>query len=312
MTKKLLQWIITISAFAITMFNLLAMTAYAKDAGDLSSAKPPVSPIRPVTNTYFGVTVTDPYQWLENIKDPEAEKWLEAENNYTRLLLDQIPKRKALLQRISALGDASEQVGGTQWAEGFYFYLKRRHGDNNRKLYVRQGINGKERLLVDPDRLSDESQHAAIDYYRPSWDGKYVAYGISRGGSENSILHIVETATGQQLPDQIERADFGSPSWILEMRRRVLNDFYLEFYKPTSAWNQIDPQLLRQYETFWVNPFTKSAMTEGTALGSLQLLSAEQLNQHLQSPGLHEVNESMKFPYFQYVATTTNQGSEEN
>ncbi|MES2352995.1 MAG: prolyl oligopeptidase family serine peptidase [Pseudomonadota bacterium] len=227
MTKNLLQWFIAIPAFAIAIFNVLAMTAYAKDADDTSPAKLPATPVHPVTNTYFGVAVTDPYQWLENVKDPETEKWLKAQNNHTRTLLDQIPKRKALLQRISALGDASEQVSGTQWADGFYFYTKRRPGDNNRKLYMRQGIDGKERLLVDPDRFAEGSQHAAIDYYRASWDGKYVAYGISRGGSENSILHIVEVATGRQLPDQIERTTFGSPSWRMDGRSFFYNRLQL-------------------------------------------------------------------------------------
>ncbi|HUK46119.1 MAG TPA: prolyl oligopeptidase family serine peptidase, partial [Terriglobales bacterium] len=98
---------------------------------------------------------------------------------------------------------------------GHYFYLKTEPGSDNRKLYVRDTITAPERLLVDPEKLTTaDGKHLAIDYFQPSLDGKYVGYGISPGGSENSVLHILETATGKALPDVIDRAEFGSPTWL--------------------------------------------------------------------------------------------------
>jgi prolyl oligopeptidase len=76
-------------------------------------------------------------------------------------------------------------------------------------------LNAPERLLVDPEKLTTpEGKHYSIDYFQPSPDGKYMAYGISPGGSEESVLHVLESASGKVLSDIIDRAQFGSPSWL--------------------------------------------------------------------------------------------------
>jgi prolyl oligopeptidase len=80
---------------------------------------------------------------------------------------------------------------------------------------VRDKLNAGERLLVDPEKLTlADGKHYSIDYFQPSLDGKYVAYGISLGGSEESILHVMESATGRLLSDTIDRAQFGQPNWL--------------------------------------------------------------------------------------------------
>ena len=96
-----------------------------------------------------------------------------------------------------------------------YFYLRRAPGDNNEKLCVRDAAGGQERVLVDPDALATKpGQHFTINYFTPSLDGRYVAFGISEGGSEDSVIHVIETATGKQLPDAIDRAKFvGVTAW---------------------------------------------------------------------------------------------------
>src|SRR5208282_4352483 len=88
-------------------------------------------------------------------------------------------------------------------------------GFDNRKLYVRDSLGAAERLLVDPEKLTTaDGRHFSIDYFQPSLDGKYVAYGISPGGSEESVLHVIESASGKALSDVIDRAQFGSPNWL--------------------------------------------------------------------------------------------------
>ena len=81
---------------------------------------------------------------------------------------------------------------------------------------MRDGLNATERLLVDPEKLTTAWMASifSIDYFQPSLDGKYVAYGISPGGSEESVLHVVESANGKPLTDIIDRAEFGQPSWL--------------------------------------------------------------------------------------------------
>ena len=181
----------------------------------LSAAPPsaPVAPVREVTENYFGQTVVDPYRWMENTKDPEVISWLKAQNDATRAALGRIPGRPAFLERIRALDDAGTSVSGLQWAPGMYFYFKTEPGSDNRKLFVREGLSGSERLLLDPEKRSTPGQHTSIDYFTPSLDGRYVAAGLSTGGSENSVLEILEVKTGRSLPDRIDRAQFGAVAW---------------------------------------------------------------------------------------------------
>lgn len=181
----------------------------------LAQVRLPQTPVRNVTEDYFGTKVTDPYRWLENTSSPEVVSWMKEQNDYTRELLAKIPGRDQLLDRIKSLDNAGTVVGGLQVWGGHYFYFKTEPGSDNRKLYVRDTVTSPERLLVDPEKLTTaDGKHFSIDYFQPSLDGRYVGYGISPGGSEASVLHIIETATGNPLPDVIDRAEFGQPTWL--------------------------------------------------------------------------------------------------
>ena len=178
-------------------------------------AKLPNTPRREVTETYFGTAVTDPYRWLEKTSDPEVVDWMKVQNGYTRETLAKIPGRDSLRERIKSLDNAGSVAYSLQVWGGHYFYLKVEAGSDNRRLYVRDTVDAPERLLIDPEKLTTpDGKHFSIDYFQPSLDGKYVAYGISPGGSEDSVLHILETSTGNILPDVIDRAQFGQPSWL--------------------------------------------------------------------------------------------------
>ena len=180
-----------------------------------AQATPPVAPVRDVTDTYFGVAVADPYRYLEDIKSPEVAAWLKAQAAFTRATLDRIPGRAALVKRIAELGDAvPARVSSVQVNNGHYYYLKHRPTESIAKLYVRPGLAAGERLLVDPEATKAAAgRHFAIDYFAPSYDNRYLAYGISQGGSEASVLRIVEVATGKETGEAIDRAQFGPPAW---------------------------------------------------------------------------------------------------
>jgi prolyl oligopeptidase len=180
-----------------------------------SQVKLPSTPVREVTEDFFGTKVSDPYRWLENTSDPQVVAWLKAHNDYTRDALSKIPGRAQLLERIKSLDNAGAVISALQVWGHHYFYLKTEPGSDNRKLYVRDSLNAPERLLVDPEKLTTpDGKHFSIDYFQPSLDGKYVAYGISPGGSEDSVLHVLESATGKPLSDVIDRAQFGQPTWM--------------------------------------------------------------------------------------------------
>ena len=195
------------------LFAALALAAFTASA--LAQGGPPAAPARDVVDTYFGISVHDPYRYMEDLKSPDAAKWVKAQAEYARKTLDGIPGHAALLKRIAELGDAAAaRVSGVQLNNGAYYYLKRTANQNIPRLYMRVGLTGKERLLVDPEAIKAKGgEHYAIDYFAPSFDNRYLAYGISEGGSEDSVLHVIEVATGKETGDVIDRAQFGSPSW---------------------------------------------------------------------------------------------------
>jgi len=175
---------------------------------------PPRPAVRPVTETHFGVTVSDPYRYFENAKDPGLAAYFKAQSAYTRRVLDALPGRAALAKRIAALDNATESVADVQPVGETYFYRKRPAGANSTRLFARAIAGGPERLVFDPDRFARSAkQHYSIDYYSPSPHGRYVAIGISEGGSEKTVLRVVDGRTGALLPDVIERAIYIPPSW---------------------------------------------------------------------------------------------------
>ena len=208
--------ILTFTVISLAVFLTGLVQALAQNS-------PPAAPVREVTDAYFGTKVVDPYRWMENTKDPEFISWMKAQNDYTQAMLDRIPGRKELLARIKELDNAGTSVSAVQRAGDLYFYYKVKPGDDNRKLYVRDGLEGTERLLFDPEKITTGGKHYSIDYFTPSLDGKYVAYGISPGGSEESVMYVIETATGKQLSDQIDRAQFGGPTWLPDGRSFYYN-----------------------------------------------------------------------------------------
>jgi prolyl oligopeptidase len=166
------------------------------------------APSVPVTDTYFGTAVPDPFRNLEDLKNPETRAWLQAQGDQAAAQLARIDGRDALLARVRELARSTGDVsyGFTRRPGGRLFYLKRPKGESQFKLVVRQGLRGAERVLVDPMALGRASgvPHA-INYFRPSWDGRALAYGISAGGSEQADLHVIDVASGKALRPPVPR-----------------------------------------------------------------------------------------------------------
>jgi prolyl oligopeptidase len=194
---------------------LVAASLLAAAASAPAQEKPPRAVVRDVTDTHFGVSVADPYRYFETADDPEATAWMKAQAAHARAVLDAIPGRKPLLDRIAELGDAaSSRISSFVVSGDHLFYLERKSDENIAKLWVRPGAGAKGRLLVDPDALPHpEGKHLAIDWYVPSLDNRYVAFGISVGGSEASVLHVMEVSTGKETGEAIDRTEFGATGW---------------------------------------------------------------------------------------------------
>src|SRR5215472_947411 len=209
-------------AFVLFAFRV----ASGRAAADATPNAPPSAPVRLVTDEYFGTKVVDPYRYMENLKDPQVEAWFKAQNDYTRAILTRIPGRDALLAKIKQLDEsAPARVSDVRrLPTGRYFYQKRLASEDVPRIYVRDGLAGEERLLVDPTTFAKSGgPHYSINYYAPSFDGQYVAFGVSPAGSEDAVLHVVEVATGKETGDVIDRAQFGNPSWLPDGRSFVYN-----------------------------------------------------------------------------------------
>jgi prolyl oligopeptidase len=210
-----LVWVFS-SLFLI--FFVMTAAMFAGDDSKSSKASsttvptaPPVAEIKPVVDLYHGTRVVDNYRWLEDGSAPATQKWVAEEMAYTRGVLDPLPGRERIHKRLTELlsiGSVTPPVIGGK----HYFYTRREGTQNQPVLYVRDTLDGPDRILVDANQLAADGT-VALDWFQPSENGKYVAYGTSLSGSEMSTLHIIETKTGRILPDTIERTRAASIAW---------------------------------------------------------------------------------------------------
>jgi prolyl oligopeptidase len=177
-----------------------------------ATAAPPVARVEPVTDTHFGEKVVDRYRWMENDKDPDWLPFLKNQNAWTRSVLDTLPLRGELLARIQQLSGDVTAVSRIERAGSRTFFQQRPAGTNNFKLFVQE--KGKTRLLVDPTTLDTATSHYSLDWWGASPDGSKLAYGLSKDGSEDSVLHIMDVASGAILPERIANTQSASPSWL--------------------------------------------------------------------------------------------------
>jgi prolyl oligopeptidase len=178
----------------------------------LKLAAPPKATVATIIDDYHGQRIADPYRWLEDSATPETRRFIEEQNTYTRNVLESIPGRDELRRRVEQLLTigrvASPRIGGNN-----YFYERRDGRQNQAVVYVREGRNGKECSLIDVNDLAPDGT-IALDWWYPSEDGKYVAFGTSPNGSEISALQVIEVGSGKLLAEKIERTRAASLAWL--------------------------------------------------------------------------------------------------
>jgi len=177
---------------------------------------PPPLPAQNLTDTHWGVEVSDPYRRLENVSDPEVRQWLRAQADATSAILAKIPGRRALLDRIKeiegAAGGVTTSVVRTEG--GRLFFLRRDPGENQFKLVWRDGPNGADHMVFDPEAAGQGGQPRAVMDFAPSRDGRRLAYSVQSGGGEIGTLHIVDVASGRELVPPIDRIRYADASWL--------------------------------------------------------------------------------------------------
>ncbi|MGC2163339.1 MAG: prolyl oligopeptidase family serine peptidase [Silvibacterium sp.] len=230
------------------LLSLLPWPSHAQNQTQTQTPlqKPPVAAVRPVSDTYYGQTVVDPYRWLENLKSPEVKDWMRAQANYTRAVLDSMPRRKQFASEMERYLNAPEAtISDVQLAGQYVFYRKRLRSQNQADLYVRKASGGPERMLLNVAALSTPGHHISLDQYTTSDDGKYVAAGLSAGGSEMQTAHIYESASGRELPEQVERYEGGifSPDgktlYYLQLEKLAPNASPLEKFRRPMEFSHL-------------------------------------------------------------------------
>ena len=165
-----------------------------------------------VVDDYFGTRVADPYRWLENDTSAATEAWVEAENAVTDAYLAKIPFRQTLKERMSQLFNY-EKMGIPFKRNGKYYSFRNTGLQNQSVLYVQDSLMGEPRLVLDPNKLSDDGT-VALGGISFSPDGKYMAYAISRSGSDWTEIYVMDLADGSLLDDHIVWAKFTSVEWL--------------------------------------------------------------------------------------------------
>lgn len=162
-------------------------------------------------DTYFGVSVPDPYRWLENDTSAATASWVKAQNEITNNYLEHIPFRQELLKRLTELANY-ERISAPFKKHGKYYFYKNDGLQNQSVLYVQDALNSEARVFLDPNKLSDDGT-VALTSLSFSNNGKYAAYTISRSGSDWREIYVMDVATGSLLDDHITWAKFTDAAW---------------------------------------------------------------------------------------------------
>ena len=217
----------------LIFFMIVPMLVVSQTDNTIKLVKPDKAPIKMVKETYFGKEVSDPYRYMEQISDSTFSKWMKAQAAYARNVLDSIPGRKGLLDK---LWEFDKRDGARSYRliitdNDRYFYMKITPEDETGKLFFRDGFEGKESLVFDPQNYKEDNLSYSINSLRPSIDGSKIAIEVAANGTENSEILIFNVNDGKLYPEKIDKCWDASVSWLPDNERFLYtrlnsNDIY--------------------------------------------------------------------------------------
>lgn len=190
---------------------LAAPPAVSRPSNDLPKSAYPATAKVDQVDTYHGVAVADPYRWLEDDNAENTKTWVVAQNRLTFGFLEQIPERAAIRARLTTLWNF-ERYGIPDKEGGRYFYAKNDGLQNQNVIYTQPALDAEPRVLLDPNTLSTDGT-VALTSLAVSHDGRRLAYGIARSGSDWQEWYVRDVETGKDLEDHLEWVKFSGASW---------------------------------------------------------------------------------------------------
>ena len=224
---------------------VVAVSVFASPVAHSGS---PTAKVEPYVTNYYGTPVTDDYRWMEEPGSKPLAEWMRAQDEITRSTINSIPGRRELLKEVSAASNLTSATAVPILAGDRYFYRQMQPGHNVAKLYMRDIETGIVTLLVDPSEFGPGNTSEAINFFQPSQDGQYVAYGVSADGSEDATLRVISTETLRDQGVAITRVQGENatflPVWWLPnnnfayYRRRNIkaNDKLSNYFMKSRAW----------------------------------------------------------------------------
>ncbi len=180
-------------------------------------------------DVYHGVSISDPYRWLEDTDSPETKAWVEAENKVTEAFLATIPERPAIKNKLTQLWNYA-RFSAPFKEGGRYFFFQNTGLQNQSILYVQDGSNAKPRVLLDPNLLSPDGT-VALSGQTASDDGHYLAYSISTSGSDWREVRVRDVNNARDLTDTLKWVKFSNISWTHDNK----GFFYSRYDEQTSG-----------------------------------------------------------------------------
>ncbi|WP_083005153.1 prolyl oligopeptidase family serine peptidase [Halomonas sp. GT] len=208
--KKRLKLTIQLFRCAVTLFVIFTAPAVAEEDPQMNYTETRRIDIQ---EEHFGVTISDPFRWLENDprRDVEVAQWIEMQNSLSAPYLEDLPGRAVLKRRLTAMYD-HETLTPPIERKGRYFFTRSGGLNNQPQLLMRQGADGANQMLIDPNTWSQDGTMALAEW-AASADGAFVAFAMQDSGSDWRTIRVMDTSTKEILDDSVEWARFTTIAW---------------------------------------------------------------------------------------------------
>ena len=215
-------------------------------AQEKTESGPPVAKRDDVTETIHGVTVDDPYRWLEDQNSPETRAWINAENKYTQSMIGDLPTRPFIEKRLGELLKV-DNYKETFERHGRIFYAERKADQDQFVLMMKKSATAPPEVLVDPQPMSPDHS-TSVNFSDVSEDGTLMAYGIRKGGADETEVRFMDLNTRKELPDHLPAARYFGFQIVPDK-----SGFYYDIMTPDGPrvrWHKMGTDISRDQEIF--------------------------------------------------------------